>query len=135
MHWCNAISLCHISSPHSLTMLGRRLKSNSGMEPPPLTLTSDTAPVKSKVEKQLTVLQGVDYCSTASTVNPCDHQERDCHHTVCHLSVDTLHIVITTQIPLHLASLGGLSKRIVSRSYVYSAGLQILTLHTIACFS
>ena len=43
------------------------------MEPPPPPLTSDAVPVKSKVAAS----QGVDYCSTPSTVKPYDHQQRD----------------------------------------------------------
>ena len=90
MCWCNAVSLCGLSSPHSLRVLGRKLESNSGTEPTPLPLTSDVAPVESKVALQLTALQGVDYCSTASTANPSQYQEGDCCHTVHHTSTDTL---------------------------------------------
>ena len=93
MSWRNAISLHRISLPHSLNALGHRLKSNSRAEPLPLRLT--------KVAPRLTALQGVDYCSMASTVKPRD-QERDRHCTVCHTSVDTLYVVITARVPLHM---------------------------------
>ena len=75
MHWCNAVSLCHLSLPHSLRVLGHKLESNSGTEPLPLPLTSDATPVESKVAQGLTALQGIDYHSTASTVNPSQYQE------------------------------------------------------------
>ena len=64
MHWCNTVSLHHLSLPHSLITLGHRSESNSGMEPLPPPLTSDATPIKSKVAPRLTVSQGIDYRST-----------------------------------------------------------------------
>ena len=75
------------------------------MEPPPPPLTSDAAPVESKVAPQLTALQGVDYRSTASTVNPSQYQEGDHCHMVCCTSVNTLYVIITAQVPLHMSVL------------------------------
>ena len=87
------------------------LKSTSGTEPSLLLHTRDAAPVKSKVAPQLTALQGVDYHSMACTVYWSHHWEghrcRTGHRTI----VDTLYVVITTQVPLHLASLGGHIKK------------------------
>ena len=104
MHWCNAILLHCISSPHSLNSLGLgcRLKSTSGTEPSLLPHTCDTAPVKSKVALQLTASQGVDYYSMASTVNLCHHREGNHHCMDCHMSVNTPYIIITAQVPLHI---------------------------------
>ena len=78
------------------------LKSTSGTEPPPLPHTGDVAPVKSKVALRLTASQGVDYHSTARTVYLSHHwgghHRRMGHRTV----VDTLYVVITAQVPLHI---------------------------------
>ena len=80
------------------------LKSTSGTEPPPLPHTHVAAPVKSKVAPRLTALQGVDYHSTARTVylshHRGGHRRRTGHRTV----VDTLYVVITAQVPLHIFS-------------------------------
>ena len=105
MHWCNAVSLCRLSSPHSLRALGHKLESNSGTEPLLLPLTSDATPVESKVAPQLTALQGIDYHSMASTANPSQYQEGDHCRMVCCTSVDTLYIVITAQVLLHMSVL------------------------------
>ena len=113
MHWCNTISLHRLSLPHSLNALrlGHMLKSTSRTEPSPLLHTHDAAPVKSKVVPQLTALQGIDYHSIVHTVYPSHHQEGHRCHTDCHTSIDTLCIVITAQVLLHLASLGGHIKK------------------------
>ena len=103
MHWCKTVWLRCISSLHSLNTLGHRLKSTSGTEPPLLLLTSDAASIKSKVALQLTASQGIDYCSTVSTVKPLEHQERDHCHRVHHMSIDTLYVIITTLVPLHMS--------------------------------
>ena len=81
------------------------LESNSGTEPPAPPLTSDATPVESKVALQLTALQGIDYSSMASTVNPSQYQERDHHRMVRRTSVDTLYVIITTQVLLHMSVL------------------------------
>ena len=105
MHWCNAISLHRLSLPRSLRVLGHKLESNYGMEPPLTMLTSDAAPVESKVALRLTALQGVNYCSTAITANPSQYQKGD-HCCMVHcMSSNTLYIVITTQVPLHMSVL------------------------------
>ena len=106
MHWCNAVSLRCLSLQLSLRVLGHKLESNSRTEPPPPPpLTSDAAPVESKVAPQLTALQGIDYHSMASTVNPSEYQEGDCCCTVCCMSVNTQYVIITAQVPLHMSVL------------------------------
>ena len=109
MFWCNTISLRHLSPPHSLNTLGlgRMLKSTSGTEPSPLPHTHDAAPIKSKVAPQLTASQGIGYHSMAHTVYSSHHQEGHRRHTDRRTSVDTLYIVITTQVPLHIACPAG----------------------------
>ena len=74
------------------------------MEPPPPLMTSDATPIKSKVALSLTALQGIDYHSAVSTAYTNHHQERDRHCMVCHMSIDTLYIVITAQVLLHIVS-------------------------------
>ena len=98
------------------------LKSTSGTEPSPLPHTCDAAPVKSKVVLQLTALQSIDYHSMACNVYLGHHREEHHHRTGHRTIVDTLYVVITTQVLLHLASLGGHIKGIVCGSYVRSAG-------------
>ena len=102
MRWRNAISLRHLSPPHRLNGLGHRLKSTSGTEPSPLPHTCDTTPLKSKVAPRLTASQGIDYYSTARTVDSCHHQEGDRCRTDRHTSVDTPYVVITAPVPLHI---------------------------------
>ena len=93
---------CCIVALHSLSALGHRLKSTSGTEPPPLPQTSDTASIKSKVAPQLTASRGIDYHSMASTVKLCDHQEGNHHCTERRTSINSLYIVITAWVPLHI---------------------------------
>ena len=109
----HAISWHCLSSPHSLNALGSScmLKSTSGTEPPPLLHTCDASPVKSKVAPQLTASQGVDYHSTVHTVYLSHHREGHHHRMGHHTVINTLYIVITTLVPLHLASLGGHIKK------------------------
>ena len=96
------------------------LKSTSKTGPSLLPHTHDTAPVKSKVAPRLTASQGVDYHSMARTVYLSYHQGGH-HHRMGHRTVvDTLYVIITTQVLLHLGSLGGHVKRIVCRSYIRS---------------
>ena len=80
------------------------LKSTSGTEPSPPPHTHDATPVKSKVALQLTALQGIDYHSTACTVYLSHYREghrcRTGHRTI----IDTLYVVITAQVPLHIGS-------------------------------
>ena len=87
------------------------LKSTSGTEPPPPSHTHDAILVKSKVAPQLTASQGVDYHSTEGTVYSSHQQEghrrRLGHGTI----IDTLYVVITAQVLLHLVSLGGHIKK------------------------
>ena len=105
----HAISLHHLSLPHSLNALesGHMLKSTSGTEPSPPPHTRDTAPLKSKVAPQLTASQGIDYHSMAHTVYTSHHWEGHHHRTGHQTIVNTLYVIITAQVPLHLASLGG----------------------------
>ena len=81
------------------------LKSTSGTEPSLPLHTRDTAPVKSKVALRLTASQGIDYHSTARTVYLSHHQGghrcRTGHRTV----IDTLYVVITAQVPLHISGI------------------------------
>ena len=78
------------------------LKSTSRTEPPLPPHTRDAAPIKSKVALQLTALQGIDYHSMTRTVYLSHHRERDrCHMGHCTI-VNTLYIVITTQVLLHM---------------------------------
>ena len=109
MHHCNTVLLHRLSSLHSLNALGlgHMLKSTSGTEPSPPPHTHDTSPKKSKVAPQSTASQGIGYHSTARTVYLSHHQEGHCHR----MSVNTLYIIITTQVLLHLASLGGHIKK------------------------
>ena len=81
------------------------LKSTSGTEPSPPPHIRDTAPVKSKVALQLTALQGIDYHSTACTVYLSHHRGGHHCHMGHHTIVDTLYIVITAQVLLHMQSL------------------------------
>ena len=113
MCWHNTILLNRLSSPHSLNalQLGRMLKSISGTEPPLLLHTHDATPIKSKVAPQLIASQGIDYHSMACTVFSRYHQAGHHHHTGHRMSVDSLYIIITTQVPLHLVSLGGHVKK------------------------
>ena len=83
------------------------LKVTSGTEPSPLLHTRDAAPIQSKVAPQLTASQGVDYHSMAHTVYLSHHQGGHCHHMGHRMIVDTLYVIITAQVLLHLASLGG----------------------------
>ena len=78
------------------------LKSTSGTEPPPPLHTRDATPVKSKVALRLTASQGVDYCSTARTVYLSHHREGHRCCTGHRMTVDTLYVIITTQVPLHI---------------------------------
>ena len=87
------------------------LKSTSGTEPSPLPHTHDAAPIKSKAAPQLTASQGIDYHSMAHTVYLGHHREGHRRRTGHHMTVDTLYVVITTQVLLHLASLGGHIKK------------------------
>ena len=87
------------------------LKSTSGTEPPPPLHTCDAAPIKSKVAPRLTASQGIDYRSTACTVYLSHHQEGHRCRTGRHMTIDTLYIVITARVQLHLASLGGHVKK------------------------
>ena len=109
----HAILLHRLSSPHSLNALGLScmLKSTSGTEPSLLPHTHDATPVKSKVAQRLTASQGVDYHSTACTVSLSHHREGHHHHKGHCMIVDTLHVIITAQVLLHLASLGGHVKK------------------------
>ena len=78
------------------------LKSSSGTEPSLLPHTHDAAPVQSKVAPWLTALQGIDYHSTVHTVYLSHHWEGH-HHRMGHSTiVDTLYVVITAQVPLHM---------------------------------
>ena len=78
------------------------LKSTSGTEPSLPLHTRDAAPIKSKVALWLTASQGVDYHSTVHTVYLSHHRGghrcRMGHRTI----VDTLYVVITAQVPLHM---------------------------------
>ena len=96
------------------------LKSTSRTEPSPPLHAHDATPIKSKVAPQLTALQGVDYHSTAHTVYLSHNRGGHRHRTGHRMVIDTLYIIITAQVPLHLASLGRHIKRIVSGSYVHS---------------
>ena len=98
------------------------LKSTSRTEPSPVPHTRYAAPVKSKVAPRLTALQGIDYHSMARTVYLSHHREGHRRRTGHRTIIDTLYIIITAQVLLHLASLGGHVKRIVCRLYVRSAG-------------
>ena len=102
----HAVSLHHLSSPHSLNALGlgNMLKSTSGTEPSLLPHTRDTAPVKSKVAAWLTALQSIDYHSMVHTVYLSHHREGHHRHTGHHMIVDTPYIIITAQVPLHIYS-------------------------------
>ena len=104
MHRCNAVLLHRLSSLHSLNTLGssHMLKSTSRTEPSLPPHTRDTAPVKSKVAPRFTASQGIDYHSTARTVFSSHHQGRHCFHTGHCTSVNTIHVVITAQVPLHM---------------------------------
>ena len=109
----HAVLWHRLSSPHSLNSLGssRMLKSTSGTEPSPPPHTRDAAPIKSKVAPWLTASQGIDYHSTVHTVYLCHHRE-GYHRCTGHcMTINTLYIIITTQVPLHLASLGGHIKK------------------------
>ena len=103
----------HIVAPLKFAALGssRMLKSTSGTEPSLPLHTRDAAPIKNKVALRLTASQGIDYHSTVRTVYSSHHQEgHHCHTGRCTI-VDTLYIVITAQVPLHLVSLGGHVKK------------------------
>ena len=126
--------LCYIMCVFSTVCICAMPYCCTRMEPPLPPLTSDATPIRSKVALQLTASQGIDYHSMVSTVKPCEHQERDCCNTVNRTSVDTMYIIITAPVPLHLASLGGSSKRIVSGWYVHSAGLRNLISHALVCY-
>ena len=78
------------------------LKSTSGTEPPPPLHTCNAAPVKSKVAPQLTALQSIDYHSMVRTAYPSHHWEGHHHCTGHRTIVDTLYIVITAQVLLHI---------------------------------
>ena len=81
------------------------LKSTSRTELSLLPHTHDAAPVKSKVAPQLTASQGIDYHSMARTVYFSHHREG---HYCCmghRMTVDTLYVVITAQVPLHMYNL------------------------------
>ena len=78
------------------------LKSTSGTEPSPPPHTRDAAPVKSKVAPRLTASQGVDYHSTVRTVYLSHHRGGHRHPTGHRTVVDTLYVVITAQVPLHM---------------------------------
>ena len=78
------------------------LKSTSGTEPPLPPHTRDAAPIKSKVALRLTASQGIDYRSMARTAYLSHHQEGHRCHTGCCTTIDTLYVVITTQVPLHM---------------------------------
>ena len=116
----HAVSWHHLSLLHSLNTLGssHMLKSTSGTEPSPPPHTRDATPIKRKVALQLTALQGIDYHSMTCTVHLSHH--RGGHHccTGHRMIVDTLFVIITTQVLLHLVSLGGHIRRIVCGSYV-----------------
>ena len=103
----HAISWHRLSLPHSLNALGssRMLKTTSGTEPSPPPHTRDAAPVKSKVAPQFTASQGVDYHSTAHTVYLSHHREGHRRHMGHRTIVDTLYVVITAQVPLHIFTL------------------------------
>ena len=102
----HTVSWHRLSSPHSLNALGssRMLKSTSRTEPLPPPHTHDAAPVKSKVALWLTASQGIDYHSTAHTVYLSHHQGGHCHCTGHRTIVDTLYVVITAQVPLHIST-------------------------------
>ena len=78
------------------------LKSTSRTEPSLPPHTRDAALVKSKVALRLTASQGVDYHSMARTVYFGHHQEGHCCHMGHRTTVDTLYVVITAQVPLHM---------------------------------
>ena len=78
------------------------LKSTSGTEPSLLPHTRDAAPIKSKVASQLTASQGIDYCSTACTVYLSHHRGGHRHRMGHRMVVDTLYVVITAWVPLHM---------------------------------
>ena len=111
------------------------LKSTSRTEPSPPPHTCDAAPIKSKVAPWLTASQGVDYHSMACTVYLSHHRGGHCCRTGHRTVIDTLYVIITAQVPLHLASLGGHVKRIVCRSYVHSTGWWNSTIRTLARYS
>ena len=79
------------------------LKSTSGTEPSLPPHTRDATPVKSKVAPRLTASQGIDYHSTACTVYLSHHRGGHRRHTGHRTVVDTLYVVITAQVPLHIA--------------------------------
>ena len=109
----HAVSWHCLSSPHSLNALGssHMLKSTSRTEPSPPLHTRDAAPVKSKVAQRLTALQGIDYHSMVHTVYLSYHWGGHRHHTGHRTIIDTLYVIITAQVLLHLASLGGHIKK------------------------
>ena len=78
------------------------LKSTSGTEPSLPPHTHDTAPIKSKVAPQLTASQGIDYHSMACTVYLSHRRGGHCHGTGHRTVLDTLYIVITARVPLHM---------------------------------
>ena len=78
------------------------LKSTSGTEPSLPPHTRDAAPLKSKVAPRLTASQGVDYHSMAHTVYLGHHREGHHRRTGHRTTVDTLYVVITAQVPLHI---------------------------------
>ena len=78
------------------------LKTTSGTEPSLPPHTRDAAPIKSKVALRLTASQGVDYHSTACTVYLSHHRGGHRRHTGHRMVVDTLYVVITAQVPLHI---------------------------------
>ena len=81
------------------------LKSTSGTEPSPLPHTRDASPIKSKVALRITASQGVDYHSMARTVYLSRHWVGHDHRTGHCMVVDTLYVIITTQVPLHIFTL------------------------------
>ena len=67
------------------------------MEPPPLLLTHDAAPILSKVALWLTALQGIGYSSILSTTCFSHYQEGDHCHMKCFTCIDTLYVLITVR--------------------------------------
>ena len=78
------------------------LKSTSGTETSSLPHTCDATPIKSNVALQSTASQAIDYHSMVHTVYLGRHQGGHHHRTGHHTVIDTLYVVITTQVLLHM---------------------------------
>ena len=74
------------------------------MKPPLLQLTSDVPPLKSRVAPCLTALQDIDYNSMVSTSDNHCHLEGDHCYMDCCMSINTLCIVITAGVLLHIVA-------------------------------